>query len=158
MIHVVRAVGRVYYTPFQVQHALTADGICVYHGNVAAGRLYVALYDCDPANPPQPRNRLAVSADTLVSGTYRKQYVALTATVQLQPGTYFGAVEVDNITDTYPTLYRNLAQFGAGPISGQTSFIEDLGPYAIPPNPATPVVIANVDHSMLMLLRVASIP
>lgn len=153
-----RATGRVYYTPFQVRHVLTVDGIIVIHGGTAGGRLYVALYDVDPTVPPQPRNRLAVSADTAASGTNRRQYVAFTAPIQLQPGIYFGALEIDNNADTYMNVYPGVQAFIDGPINGLTFFIEDLGAYGIPPAVATPVVIANTNHATRMRLRVSSIP
>jgi len=153
-----RATGRVYYIPFQVRHTLTADGLIVIHGAVAAGNLYVALYDIDPTVPPQPRNRLAVSANTVANGTTRRQYVAFITTIQLQSGIYFGALETDNALDTYRLAYNSIASFAAGPINGLTCFYEDLGPYVIPPAVATPLVIITANDSTKMRLRVSSIP
>ena len=154
----VRVTGRVCYVPFQVRHALTADGLIAVHGNVGAGNLYVALYDSDPTVAPQPRNRLAVSASTAVSGTTRRQYVAFTVPIQLQTGIYFGALESDNNTDNYLGLYSHLAQFIGGPVQGINPFYEDLGPYAIPPLGATPLAWVDDDRQLRLYLRVSSIP
>jgi hypothetical protein len=154
----IRATGRVYYAPFQVRHTITVDGLIFVHGNVAGGRLYATLYDSDPTVAPQPRNRIAVSADTVASGTNRRQYVAFTAPIQLQPGIYFAALETNNANDNYTQVYDTMAQFTAGPVNGLTYFYEDLGPYAIPPAVATPLVITAVGQATRTRMRVASIP
>lgn len=150
--------GTVYYSPFEVPHTITVDSLIFIHGTPAGGNIYAALYDCDSTMPPQPRNRLAISASTPCSGTNRRQRVPFTSEVQLDEGVYFGAIESDNNSDQYEQLYTQTAFFINGPTNGLTCFSEALGVYGAPPAVATPVVIADKVYSIDMRMRVSSIP
>jgi hypothetical protein len=149
--------NRVYYSPLQVAHQLTADGIIVIHGAVAAGNLYVALYD---SLNYAPNNRLAVSASVVASGTNRRQLVPFSAPVQIPAGLYFVALEANNATDTYLIACGDNSEINpAGILNGLNYYREQLGGYLAPPLVATPVQeTVTYAETVAMFLRVSSIP
>jgi hypothetical protein len=149
--------NRVYYCPLQVPHQLTIDGIIVVHGAVAGGNYYIGLYD---SLNYAPNNRLAVSLSTLCSGTFRKQYTALTvASIQVAAGLYFIALEADNANDLFlegSGLSSVFAPAGIG--NGLNYYYEDLGGFLAPPAAATPIQGTNFLYGFKMFARVSSIP
>jgi len=154
---VAKTANRVHYTPVQVPHQLTADGIIVVHGAVAAGNLYVALYD---SLNYAPNNRLAVSASVAASGTNRRQYVPFTIAVQIAAGLYFTGLEPDDSLDTYLDAFDGTSAeaLPAGINNGLNTYYEDLGGYLVPPLVATPIQTTLYTQTAGMFVRVSSIP
>jgi len=132
-----RTANRVNYTPIQVFHPLTVDGIIVVNGAVAVGNRYVALYD---SLNEVPNNRLAVSASVLASGANQRQYIPFAAPVQIQGGYYFVAVETDNADGMQRACLDGSEMNPAAVGNGPNFYYQDMGAYLIPPLVATPVL------------------
>ena len=146
--------NQVFYSPIQIPFTCTLDGLIVYHGGVAGGNFYVALYDSVNG---QPVNRLAVSASTLCSGVTRAQYVPFTVAVRLTPGLYYLALESDNSLDGY--VYGPSSQWmDPNDDTHIRWWYENLGAYLIPPAVATPTQHADSSRSYMMGAHVLSIP
>jgi len=149
------AVGRVFYSPIIIPEVMTIDRLGCSHGGVGAGNFYLAIFD---SLNEAPVNRLGVTLATLAAGINQKQQVELTvASLQLNPGYYFGAIVMDNINDTYManvdiTEFGNPNNIANGPIWYQ----EDLGAFLAPPAVATPVF--QTARSYCIWVRVLSIP
>jgi hypothetical protein len=147
--------NNVRYSPLELPHASTAYGIIVMHGAVAAGNLYVALYD---SLNYAPNNRLAVSANTVASGTNRLQYVPFATPVSLAAGLYFTALIANPVADTYLENSDNDRMLAPANINnGLAWYVQNLGAYLIPPAVAVPVMATTVNQTVLMRLRVAAI-
>jgi len=150
------AVGIVHYSPLVVTTPYTVDRIGVCCGAGGTGNFYVAIYD---SVGELPVNRLAVSASTAHVVNQKIQVPLTVATLRLDPGYYFIALEMDNIVDAF--LYADLYpfnQFFPGVDDGPNWYREDLGGYLIPPAVATPAVLIWPDRAFIMWLRVASLP
>jgi len=145
--------GTVYFSPVQVFHACTANGIIVHHGaGVGLANLYVALYD---TLNYAPNNRLAVSANTANAGTSRKQYIPFAAAVDLEPGLYWCAMICNSNADTYQNQVDSDQEISpAGIAVGLTFYINATGAYNAPPNPAGAVQTTTSDQTHLMKLSV----
>jgi hypothetical protein len=146
--------GTVMFSPVEVSHSTTAYGIVVFHGAVAGGNLYVALYD--DLNYA-PNNRIAVSASVAASGVTQMQYIPFTVPLNLVAGLYWCALEPD-VDDEYLTQVNTLFTFPANINNGLPWYRQVLGAYAIPPAVAGPLTFANDRAStFVMRLRVAAV-
>lgn len=148
--------GHVFYSPIIIPYNLTIDGLGCLHGGVAAGNFYLAIYD---HLNELPRNRLGVTASTLNAGVNQKQLVPLTvATLQLNAGLHYLAIEQDNATDSHwsnqPT---GTMMYPFNVNNGPSWFRELLGGYLPPPAVATPIQDGTC-NTFFLFIRVASIP
>lgn len=148
--------NRLHYSPIDIPERMTVDGIIVLHDAVAAGNLYVALYD---ATDEAPVNRLAVSANTPVNGINRKQCVLFTTSIQITRGYHFISMVPDDVDSYYVGVPAIAAAYNpAGMDHGPLHYQEDLGAFIIPPVVATPVKVAHHNQTTAQILRVASVP
>jgi len=148
--------GYVWYSPIQVPRTVTVDGIIVYHDAIAAGNLYIALYD---HLGYLPNNRLAVSASTACNGPNRSQFVPFANPLRITPNVYFAAIESDNNLDSYVSALLHVAFCIPADVGhGLKWFYQNLGAYLIPPVTATPTYADDMYQCLLMSLRISSIP
>lgn len=142
--------GTIYYAPIVVSHDCVADGLIVIHGTIAAQDLFVALYD---SLNYAPRNRIAVSVQTVNSGVNRKQLVMFAATVDLTAGLYFCAFCCNGV-DRYHIQYVDNALVNPAGIANGLVFYTEVGVFAAPPVIATPVQAGSYLGVRIMKLEV----
>ena len=147
--------GRIYYCLLEIPFKLTIDGIGCLHSGVAAGNLFLAIYDSvDEA----PKNRLGVTVDTPASGINQKQLIALSGgNLQLNPGLYFLALHVDNNTDTYWSNVESWNIINPSNINHGPSLYNQDQTYGAPPVTATPLQDGS-ERPYCLFVRVTSVP
>jgi len=151
-----QANNTVYYSPVQIPHACTAEGIVIIAGaNARQGHCYVALYDCDPLTWA-PLNRVAVSADTVFAGTFRRQYIPFAAATPITSGLYFCAIIKSVAGDDLWRAVTGVWFLAPAGHLGPSFWTEAMGAYVIPPNPTVaPAQQLAIDNTVWMWLRVS---
>lgn len=123
-------VTETYLAEIHVPTTVTTTGVAVMNGTVASGNITVGIYTPGGAC-------LGQSASTAQAGTDVYQLVPLALT--LLSGTYYVALQVDNVTGRFNT--HVFGSFGAGKLTSQTygvmanatmptTFTTALGPIA----------------------------
>lgn len=144
----------VYFSPCQVPHACTVDGVIIVNGSIArTGSAYVALYDKNPANW-QPLNRLAVSASVALSGITRRQLILFAAPVAIPSGLYFCAVIKSVTADNTYRASDNVEPLSPVGFAGTCYWSQALGAYLAPTNPAVPVQEVTIANTVWMWLHI----
>jgi hypothetical protein len=125
-------VTETYIVEVMVPMPMLITGVALFNGSVAAGNIRLALYN------KAGTSRLALSASTLMVGTDDYQRIPFAAAYQAAPGTYYVAVQYDDITARYNT--HTIGNFGASKATGTvygtlpttitppTTFTTALGP------------------------------
>lgn len=134
--------GRCYLQLVQVDEPTTVDAVLFTSGSGPAGTMYVGIYSSGGTDTPVGGTLLGISADTTVTANFGTQVVALTASVDLQPGSYYICMEFSSTT---PTPYRN----------SNVSFGNNLNTYFDQSYGALPATVPAIASGVcpIMLLR-----
>jgi hypothetical protein len=107
------AISRCMYYPFRLTSVFVCANAFILNGGAVSGHFDIGIYD-------QSGNRLASTGSTSQSGTNSIQTVALAIT--LQPGNYYLAVSVDNVTSqVYNHAFSLAAVAAAAGVRSQAS-------------------------------------
>lgn len=96
------AAGRVYLLLFDVERKTKVDGITIQNVATVAGNCTVGVYG--PIGTEETCDAAALKASsnsTALSGANAPQFIPFTATVTLEKGRYYMAIEFSDITTTF---------------------------------------------------------
>lgn len=125
--------GRVFLMQFTVTSPVIADQINIYNFATVDGNVTVGIYGPIVTDDTCAGAALKVeSASTALSGASQFQAISITPT-NLEPGTYYAAVEFSSATHTYGRCSNNI--FG----TSWTQFYDRSGGYGALTNPCPAV-------------------
>jgi hypothetical protein len=127
--------GRVRLSEFEITEPTAIDGILIYNFATVAGNVRVGIYGSIPTEETAVNSSLVVeSADTVLSGTTRGQFIDLAQTT-LPTGRYYLACQFSDVTHTFAQ------NTNANPsvISGWSQTYDRVGGYGAFTNPCPAV-------------------